>query len=73
MEKIKITLLLALSIALLLYIGGTSIKLNPFKIEIKEPYMVIGWILLLVSINCFLIQGEKNGLKKNNETIQIVK
>jgi hypothetical protein len=70
----KTTFLIILFIAILLYIGDTSIKFNPFKIEIQKPYMAVGWFLLIVSVACFTIQGEKTGFKKGcDETLELVK
>lgn len=70
----KTTFLIILFAALFLYIGDTSIKFNPFKIEIQKPYMAVGWFLLIISIACFTIQGEKTGFKKGcDETLELVK
>jgi small neutral amino acid transporter SnatA (MarC family) len=70
----KTTFLIIFFIAMFLYIGDTSIKFNPFKIEIQKPYMAVGWFLLIISVACFTIQGEKTGFKKGcDETVKIVK
>lgn len=70
----KTIFLIILFIAMLLCIGETSIKFNPFKIEIQKPYMVVGWFLLIISVACFTIQGEKTGFKKRcDKTVEIVK
>jgi len=70
----KTTFLIILFVAIFLYVGDSSIKFNPFKIEVQKPYMAVGWFLLIISIACFSIQGEKTGFKKGcDETMQIVK
>jgi len=56
------------------YIADTKITFYPFKIQILSPYMLIAWVLLILSLTFFSmhyrIEGKKELLKEQNERMK---
>lgn len=60
-------IIITITIALLLYLSGISIKLNPLKITFNNGYFAIGVILIVIGIMFIQFQSNKDGFEKGVE------
>jgi len=64
MKMAYIILWSAFTVAMMLYIGKTTISFSPFKFSMQKPYDLAGFILIGVALGCFKYQSYSEGFDK---------
>jgi len=64
MKTAYIIFLSAFIIAMMFYIGKTTISFSPFKFSMQKPFDLVGFILIGVALGCFKYQSYSEGFDK---------
>ena len=51
-------------------LAKTTINFKPFKITFEQPYLALGWVLIIIGVMFIQYQSQKDVIKQVFETIQ---